>query len=142
MLAISRRRSNALRAGLTALLLTACQHSMNASFGAGATAGAGAPSAASTSASSTEPPATSPSGPSAGPTGDTAALVGYTVEEATRRAREKGYTGNIEVYFAREFVAGCNPGTVCGVTPRLFEMLPGRVLTFYLNRELNIKTPD
>ena len=74
--------------------------------------------------------------------GDTATLVACTVEEATRRAREKGYAGKIEVLSENEFQAGCQPGTVCRVSPRLFEMLHGRVLTFYINRELTIKTPD
>jgi hypothetical protein len=77
-----------------------------------------------------------------GPTGDTATLVGTTVDEATRLAREKGYTGKIEVLPLSEFQAGCKPATVCRVSPRLWELLHGQLLTLYVNRELNITTPN
>jgi hypothetical protein len=80
--------------------------------------------------------------PAIGPTGDTAMLVGATVEEATRLAREKGYDGKIEIMQLSEFQAGCKPETVCGVSPRLWELLPGKLLTLYINPKLTITTPN
>jgi hypothetical protein len=77
-----------------------------------------------------------------GPTGDTATLIGTTVDEATRLAREKGYAGKIEVTPLSEFKAGCKPATVCRVSPRLWELLHGQILTLYINRELTITTPN
>lgn len=77
-----------------------------------------------------------------GPTGDTATLIGTTVDEATRLAREKGYTGKIEVIPLSDFKAGCKPAAVCRVSPRLWELLHGQILTLYVNRELTITTPN
>jgi hypothetical protein len=133
----ARRTSHALRAWLAALLLTACQHSMTASLGGGT-------SATPTAAPSTAPAQTAEASqePGAGPTGDTAILIGTTVEEATRLAREKGYTGNLDITTLREFQAGCKPARVCAVRPRLWELLPGSMLTLYVNPELKITTPN
>ena len=134
---LARRRSNALRAWFAALLLTACQHSMTASLGGGP--GATRPAAPSTAPAEAAEPSQEPG---AGPTGDTAILIGTTVEEATRVAREKGYVGNLDIIPLREFQAGCKPATVCGVRPRLWEMLAGSMLTLYVNPELKITTPN
>jgi hypothetical protein len=165
MIPIVRRRSTALPAGraalpaeraallawLTALLLTGCQHSTTASFGGTAAASSRASSratasspagASSPSVADTVPAPEYSQEPSIGPTGDTAMLVGATVDEATRLAREKGYAGKIDVIPLSEFQAGCKPAAVCRVNPRLWELLQGRVLELYVNRELTIKTPD
>jgi hypothetical protein len=160
MFPIVRRRSTTLRVvraaalaqraalpvWLAALLLTACQHSMTASLGgarAPSPAAAPSPSAApGPSVADTVPPPEYAHEPDRGPTGDTATLVGTTVDEATRLAREKGYTGNIDVILLSEFQAGCKPKTVCRVSPRLWEMLGGKMLTLYVNRDLTITTPN
>lgn len=138
MIPIARSRSRTLHAALATLLLTACQHSMTASLGGSAAA---SPTTASTT---TQPTGTANASaePVSGPMGDTAELIGMTIEEANRRARDRGYTSTIDIIPLSEFQAGCKPETVCRVSPRLWELLPGRALTLYLNRKLTITNSD
>jgi hypothetical protein len=114
---------------------------MTASLGGTRTApsstGAPGPSVA-----DTRPPPVYAQDEEMGPTGDTAMLIGSTVDEATRLAREKGYAGKIDVTPLSEFQAGCKPAAVCRVSPRLWELLHDKILTLYVNRELTITTPN
>jgi PASTA domain len=69
-------------------------------------------------------------------------LVGYTVAEATQRARAAGLRGTISVSQLSEFDARCAAGTVCSITPLRWEIDPTIDLTLYVNRKLTIHTPE
>lgn len=69
-------------------------------------------------------------------------LAGYTVEEATRRAKDAGFAGPIHVIPDDNFDARCAAGTVCRIYPRLWQEFPNDQLTLYVNRSVQISSPD
>jgi hypothetical protein len=69
-------------------------------------------------------------------------LVGYTVEEATRRARAAGWENKIEVRPLTEYDARCKDGMVCTFQPARWEIGDGSALTLYVNHKMAISTPD
>lgn len=69
-------------------------------------------------------------------------LAGFTVEEATRRARATGFEGQIEVGHLSEFRSNCKLGTVCGVTPQRWQLNIENSLTLWVNPELGISRPE
>jgi hypothetical protein len=69
-------------------------------------------------------------------------LVGYTVEEATQRAKAAAWKGEIVVRQLGEFDAKCKEGLVCSLAPARWEIGEGNTLTLYVNRKVTISTPD
>jgi hypothetical protein len=69
-------------------------------------------------------------------------LVGYTVEEATQRAKAAAWKGEVEVRQLSEFDPGCKDGMVCSLAPARWEIGEGHKLTLYVNRKIAIATPD
>jgi hypothetical protein len=69
-------------------------------------------------------------------------LVGYTPDEATRRAKAAGWEGRIEVHQLNEYDAKCKEGVVCTLDPARWEIGAGSTLTLYLNHKVAISTPD
>lgn len=69
-------------------------------------------------------------------------LAGYSVEEATRRAKAAGFTGRIEIRERTRYQAGCELGAVCWVTPRRWELDQDRVMTLWVNKALEISAPE
>ena len=69
-------------------------------------------------------------------------LVGYTVEEATQRARAAAWKGEIEVQQLSEFDAACKGGLVCSLAPARWEIGEGHKLTLFVNRKIAITTPE
>jgi len=69
-------------------------------------------------------------------------LVGYTVEEATKRAKAAEWDGTIEVHELSEFDPKCKDGLVCSLAPARWELRQDRKLTLYVNRKMTISTPD
>lgn len=69
-------------------------------------------------------------------------LIGYSVAEATKRARGAGFTGKIEVANLAEHDAGCKADTVCSVTPKRWEFNQGETLTLWINRKVTISVPE
>jgi hypothetical protein len=73
--------------------------------------------------------------------GHTVELVGYTVEEATKRARAVGFTGRIDV-FEDAYDASCKAGMVCHVKPDVWEWQLTATMTLYINRKMTISAPE
>jgi hypothetical protein len=69
-------------------------------------------------------------------------LVGYTVEEATQRAKAAAWKGEIVVRQLDEFDPGCKEALVCSLAPARWEIGEGSTLTLYVNRKIAISTPD
>ena len=69
-------------------------------------------------------------------------LAGYPVEDATRRAKDAGFTGAIRVVPDDNFDAHCGAGTVCRIYPRLWQQPSTNQLTLYVNRSVEISKPD
>jgi hypothetical protein len=69
-------------------------------------------------------------------------LVGYTADEATRRAKAAGYAGKIEVRPLSEYDAKCKEGMVCRFDPARWEIEGSGTLTLYTNHKVQISTPD
>jgi hypothetical protein len=69
-------------------------------------------------------------------------LVGYSVEEASKRAKAAGWDGKIEVHPLREYDAKCKEGMVCTLDPARWEIGAGSSLTLYVNHKVTISTPD
>ncbi len=67
-------------------------------------------------------------------------LTGYSVEEATRRARAKGFHGSIEIVPLAQFDEACKPATVCAIRPWYWEH-NNTELTLYINREPTTTPP-
>jgi len=61
------------------------------------------------------------------------ALVGVSVDEATRRVKDAGFTGTIEVLTLSEYDATCKADTVCMFTPNHWELNQDRRMTLYIN---------
>lgn len=68
-------------------------------------------------------------------------LVGYSVEEATRRARSAGYTGNVDVRSCTTCGPSCKLDTVCRVSPDRWE-LNQEMLILFVARAATITLPD
>ena len=136
---------------LAALMLTGC-HVSTALGGSSGAPRASPNAAAMQSATSTSSPATSSAAPvaeSEHPPSESGLpqrpdqampLAGYSVEEATRRARARGFHGRIEISHLTEFDPACKPATVCGVIPWYWEADPP-ILTLYINHEITITPP-
>jgi hypothetical protein len=69
-------------------------------------------------------------------------LVGYTVAEATQRAKAAGYEGKVEARPLTEYDAKCKEGMVCTFQPARWEIGEGATLTLYVNHKVSISTPD
>ena len=69
-------------------------------------------------------------------------LAGFTVEEATRRARATGFDGEIETKQVSDYRADCKLGTVCGVTPLRWQLNIEHTLTLWVNPKLKISSPE
>lgn len=69
-------------------------------------------------------------------------LAGFTIEEATRRARATGFDGEIEVRHVSEYRSDCKLGTVCGVTPLRWQLNIEHSLTLWVNPKLGISSPE
>jgi len=71
-------------------------------------------------------------------------LIGYTPEEAIRRAKAAGFTGKIEVTELSAFDATCKSGTVCRFYPTRWELefSDQDVLWLSVNHKVTIATPD
>jgi len=69
-------------------------------------------------------------------------LVGLTVDAATKKAKEAGFTGKIETLSLSEFDASCKAGSVCRVDPGRWYLNQEHVMTLYVNKSLTISTPD
>jgi hypothetical protein len=69
-------------------------------------------------------------------------LVGYTPDEATKRAKAAGWEGRFEVLPLREYDAKCKEGMVCSLQPARWEIGQGSTLTLYVNHKVTISTPD
>jgi hypothetical protein len=69
-------------------------------------------------------------------------LVGYTIDEATKRAKAAGWEGKVEVRQLREYDAKCKEGLVCTFEPARWEIGQGSTLTLYRNHKVEISTPD
>jgi len=68
-------------------------------------------------------------------------LAGYTLDEATRRLKAAGFTGNLNVNPEDHFNPKCPANTVCRVYPGTWQNdLDGR-LTLYINRSVEISSP-
>lgn len=73
---------------------------------------------------------------------DEPVIVGLTVEEASKKIRAQGVTGEIEVVKKSDFDKDCKTDTVCGFDPRRwYKIQPNRV-TLYVNRKVEISVPD
>jgi len=69
-------------------------------------------------------------------------LVGYSVAEATQRAKAAGFEGTIEVHALTEYDAKCKEGMVCTFQPARWEIGASSTLTLYTNHKVSISTPD
>lgn len=69
-------------------------------------------------------------------------LVGYSVDEASRRAKSAGWEGKVEVRPLREYDARCKDGMVCTFDPARWEIGEGSTLVLYVNHKMTISTPD
>jgi hypothetical protein len=69
-------------------------------------------------------------------------LVGYSIAQATERARGAGFTGKIEVGNLADHDAACKDGAVCSVTPLRWEFGQGETLTLWVNRKVAISVPE
>lgn len=69
-------------------------------------------------------------------------LVGMTVEAATQKAKNTGFTGKIESAALSEFDASCKAGTVCRVDPDRWYLNQEHFMTLYVNKSVTISTPD
>lgn len=67
-------------------------------------------------------------------------LAGYTVDEATRRARATGFHGEIKVSPLLEFDTHCAEGTVCSVVPMRWQ-ISNETLYLQVNRTVKISSP-
>jgi len=68
--------------------------------------------------------------------------VGYTVDEAAKRAKGAGWAGGVEVRELGEYDAKCKAGMVCTFQPARWEIGEGNMLTLYVNHKVAISTPD
>jgi beta-lactam-binding protein with PASTA domain len=69
-------------------------------------------------------------------------LVGMTVDAATQKAKETGFTGKIQTLQLSEFDASCKQGNVCGVDPGRWYLNQDHEMTLYVNKTVTISTPD
>jgi hypothetical protein len=69
-------------------------------------------------------------------------LVGYSVEEATQRAKAAAWKGEIVVDQLSEFDASCKEGVVCSLAPARWEIGEGHKLTLYVKRKIAISIPE
>jgi hypothetical protein len=134
------------------LWLLACQaHSLTAGLGGGARTSSADPSGTrpetftgstnSPFSAATDPPATERD--IARENGHRwTRLVGYSIAEATRRARAAGYSGEIKVEELEQFDASCKDGTVCTFIPSRWELDLDDVLYLKVNRKVTIANPD
>ena len=157
--------SNTGRWVVMALWLSACQaHSFSARLGGSS----GTSSAGSTSAASSGGDTGAPASSGASTPGETnnsplnaatdpepsaadiardrghrwTRLIGYTPEEAIRRAKAAGFTGKIEVSELSAFDPKCKSGTVCTFYPTRWELDQDDTLTLSVNHKVTIATPD
>lgn len=69
-------------------------------------------------------------------------LVGMTVDAATQKAKETGFTGKIQTLQLSEFDASCKQGNVCRVDPGRWYLNQDHEMTLYVNKTVTISTPD
>lgn len=69
-------------------------------------------------------------------------LVGMTIDAATKKAKEAGFTGKIETAPLSEFDASCKQGNVCRVDPGRWYLNQDHEMTLYVNKTVTISTPD
>ena len=73
---------------------------------------------------------------------DAGMVTGMTIEEATKKAKASGFTGEVKVSELYEFDKDCKAGTVCRFEPRRYYLNQDRTLTLYINRKLSISAPE
>lgn len=69
-------------------------------------------------------------------------LAGYTVDEARARAKQAGHNDRIEVGKLYEYDPACKAGTVCRVDPQRWEIDESSTLTLWVNKNVEISTPE
>jgi O-acetyl-ADP-ribose deacetylase (regulator of RNase III) len=70
-----------------------------------------------------------------------AILAGYTVEQATQRAKLTGFSGTIRVTEGDRFDPSCADGVVCAVFPAYWQGSSEQLILF-VNRHMKISSPD
>jgi hypothetical protein len=70
------------------------------------------------------------------------AVVGLTVDDAEKKAKAAGFTGQFQVYALPEYDQGCKDGTVCRVDPIRWYLNQEHFMTLYTNKKVSISTPD
>jgi beta-lactam-binding protein with PASTA domain len=73
---------------------------------------------------------------------DQGMVTGMTIDEATKKAKASGFTGEVKVAELYEFDKDCKAGTVCRFEPRRYYLNQDRTLTLFINRKLAISAPE
>lgn len=69
-------------------------------------------------------------------------LAGYTVDEARARAKQAGHNDRITVSPLYEYDPKCKDGIVCRVDPLRWEIDESSTLTLWVNKKVEISTPE
>ena len=69
-------------------------------------------------------------------------IVGLSVADAEKKARDAGFTGEFQVYQLSEYDQSCKDGAVCRVDQLRWYLNQEHFMTLYTNRKVSISTPD